>query len=72
MELSTVGRGVVVLSDSALEEALKLYAYTTGGGALEIYDGSIQTIRSGLLANLSAETAEKVAYKNAQALLGLQ
>ena len=36
------------------------------------YGGSIAAIRSGLLANLSAETAEKVAYKNAEALLNLQ
>ena len=36
------------------------------------YDGSIAAIRSGLLANLSAETAEKIAYKNAEALLNLQ
>lgn len=36
------------------------------------YDGGIQTIRKGLLANLKSETAEKVAYKNAQQLLKLE
>ncbi len=35
------------------------------------YDKGIENIRNGLLANLSQETAEKVAYKNAQRLLDL-
>ncbi|MDB3893252.1 amidohydrolase family protein [Candidatus Thioglobus sp.] len=35
------------------------------------YDRGIENIRSGLLANLTKETAEKVAYKNAQKLLNL-
>lgn len=35
------------------------------------YDKGIHNIRNGLLANLSQETAEKVAYKNAQRLLDL-
>ena len=35
------------------------------------YDEGIENIRNGLLANLSQETAEKVAYKNAQRLLDL-
>jgi len=35
------------------------------------YDQGIETIRNGLLANLSQATAEKVAYKNAQRLLDL-
>jgi predicted TIM-barrel fold metal-dependent hydrolase len=35
------------------------------------YDEGIDNIRNGLLANLSQETAEKVAYKNAQKLLDL-
>jgi len=35
------------------------------------YDSSIGAIRNGLLSNLSQETAEKVAYKNAQKLLDL-
>jgi predicted TIM-barrel fold metal-dependent hydrolase len=35
------------------------------------YDEGIDNIRNGLLANLSQETAEKVAYKNAQRLLNL-
>jgi len=35
------------------------------------YDEGIDNIRNGLLANLSQETAEKVAYKNAQRLLDL-
>ena len=41
----------------------------TKGGSK--YDKGIENIRSGLLANLSQETAEKVAYKNAQRLLDL-
>ncbi|MBC8493637.1 MAG: amidohydrolase family protein [Candidatus Thioglobus sp.] len=41
----------------------------TKGGAK--YDKGISNIRNGLLANLSQETAEKVAYKNAQRLLNL-
>ena len=36
------------------------------------YRKYIKAVRSGLLANLSDETAEKVAYKNAQYLFGLQ
>jgi len=36
------------------------------------YDKAIATIRSGLLANLKPETVEKVAYRNAQKLLGLE
>ena len=36
------------------------------------YDQGINTIRNGLLANLSSDTAEKVAYKNAQKLLNLK
>ena len=36
------------------------------------YDGGIATIRQGLLANLSLETAEKVAYLNAKNLLKLE
>jgi len=36
------------------------------------YDKSISTIRSGLLSNLSSQTAEKVAYRNAEVLLGLE
>ena len=35
------------------------------------YDKGINNIRSGLLSNLNQETAEKVAYKNAQRLLDL-
>ncbi len=35
------------------------------------YDKGIENIRNGLLANLSQETAERVAYKNAQKLLDL-
>ena len=35
------------------------------------YDKGIDNIRSGLLSNLSQETAEKVAYKNAKRLLDL-
>ncbi|MDB3869652.1 amidohydrolase family protein [Candidatus Thioglobus sp.] len=35
------------------------------------YDKGIYNIRNGLLANLTKETAEKVAYKNAQKLLNL-
>lgn len=35
------------------------------------YDQGIETIRSGLLANLSAQTARKVAYQNAQKLFRL-
>jgi len=35
------------------------------------YDKGIENIRNGLLANLSEETAAKVAYKNAQKLLHL-
>jgi hypothetical protein len=35
------------------------------------YDSSIGAVRNGLLSNLSQETAEKVAYKNAQKLLDL-
>jgi len=41
----------------------------TKGGSK--YDKGISNIRSGLLANLSQATAEKVAYKNAQRLLDL-
>jgi predicted TIM-barrel fold metal-dependent hydrolase len=41
----------------------------TKGGSK--YDGGIRAIRNGLLANLNQETAEKVAYKNAQRLLDL-
>ncbi len=41
----------------------------TKGGSK--YDGGIRAIRNGLLSNLSQETAEKVAYKNAQNLLDL-
>lgn len=41
----------------------------TKGGSK--YDKNISNIRNGLLANLSQETAEKVAYKNAQRLLDL-
>lgn len=41
----------------------------TKGGSK--YDKGIRSIRNGLLANLSQETAEKVAYKNAQQLLDL-
>ena len=41
----------------------------TKGGSK--YDKGIDNIRNGLLANLSQETAEKVAYKNAQRLLDL-
>ncbi|WP_347422786.1 amidohydrolase family protein, partial [Candidatus Thioglobus sp.] len=37
----------------------------------EHYDSGIENIRNGLLSNLSKETAEKVAYKNAQRLLDL-
>jgi len=36
------------------------------------YRKYVKVVRSGLLANLSDETAEKVAYKNAQYLFGLQ
>lgn len=36
------------------------------------YDQGINNIRNGLLANLNPETAEKVAYKNAQTLLNLK
>ncbi len=38
------------------------------------YDGGIQTIRTGLLANLKPETAERVTYRNAQrsGVVGLQ
>ena len=36
------------------------------------YDQGINNIRNGLLANLNPETAEKVAYKNAQKLLNLK
>ena len=36
------------------------------------YDGSMHTIRIGLLANLKPATAEKVAYRNAQELFRLQ
>ena len=36
------------------------------------YDGSIASIRQGLLANLTPETAEKVAYQNAQRILKLE
>ena len=36
------------------------------------YDQGIENIRNGLLANLSAETAKKVAYQNAQKLLKLK
>ncbi len=41
----------------------------TKGGSK--YDKNISNIRNGLLANLSQETAEKVAYKNAQKLFDL-
>jgi hypothetical protein len=41
----------------------------TKGGSK--YDSSIRAVRNGLLSNLSQETAEKVAYKNAQKLLDL-
>jgi predicted TIM-barrel fold metal-dependent hydrolase len=37
----------------------------------EHYDRGIENIRNGLLSNLSQDTAEKVAYKNAQKLLNL-
>ena len=36
------------------------------------YDGGIAAIRQGLLTNLSPETVEKVAYRNAQNLLKLE
>jgi len=36
------------------------------------YEDVVRAIRFGLLANLSPETAEKVAYKNAQAWFGLE
>jgi predicted TIM-barrel fold metal-dependent hydrolase len=36
------------------------------------YRKYVKAVRSGLLANLSDETAEKVAYKNAQHLFGLE
>lgn len=36
------------------------------------YESVLRVIRFGLLANLSSETAEKVAYKNAQAWFGLE
>ena len=36
------------------------------------YDGTVNSIRTGLLANLAPDVAEKVAYKNAQAWFGLE
>ena len=36
------------------------------------YDGTVDAIRTGLLANLAPEVAEKVAYKNAQAWFELE
>jgi len=36
------------------------------------YESVVNSIRTGLLANLAPEVAEKVAYRNAQALLGLE
>ena len=38
----------------------------------EEYESIVHAIRSGLLANLSPQTAEKVAHKNAQAWFGLE
>jgi hypothetical protein len=38
----------------------------------EEYEGILRAIRLGVLANLSPETAEKVAYKNAQSWFGLK
>ncbi len=43
----------------------------SGGKGGSQYNGGIRAIRNGLLANLSQETSEKVAYKNAQRLLSL-
>ncbi len=63
------------LSDSwreLIEEMPDRFMVGTDTESEDDYDGGIGTIRSGLLANLKPETAEKVAYKNAQQLLRLQ
>lgn len=55
-----------------IEEMPNRFMVGTDVKTEEHYDGSIETIREGLLDNLSSETAKKVAYLNAKILLKLK
>ena len=54
-----------------IEEMPDRFMVGTDTKTEEHYDRGIENIRNGLLSNLSQDTAEKVAYKNAQKLLNL-
>ena len=54
-----------------IEEMPERFMVGTDTKTEEHYDRGIENIRNGLLSNLSQDTAEKVAYKNAQKLLNL-
>lgn len=55
-----------------IEEMPNRFMVGTDVKTEEHYNGSIETIREGLLNNLSSKTAKKVAYQNAQILLKLK
>lgn len=57
---------------SLIEEMPHRFMVGTDTKTERDYDAGIRTIRNGLLKNLTKQTAERVAYKNAQELLDLQ
>lgn len=66
------GSGLKTAWRDLIEEMPDRFMVGTDTKTEEHYDEGIGNIRSGLLANLTPETAEKVAYRNAQSLLKLK